>query len=375
MALAPAMGHHHALRSQPPFCLFVAALACSACSGDDGDDRPGLPPVTAVKATPQAQCVANVIGIGEIDLENDYLPHVVHCENGGANFEALKAQAIAARSVVYQSMATHGNICDGQGCQVYSCGSEPTEEQRRAVAETAGQILTYNGQITYGFFVAGDPNTAPPDCVGKPGAKTESLVTYNEGAVGDDVEQTELGWVYQPGEGGYGTNRGCMSQWGARCLENNFGYRAEDILRTYYGADIEILHAQGECVGPAPEPQPTPPEPPAPACDAVLAPGEVLFADEWVSSCNGRFTLWMQSDGNVVLYEEATGKALWNTQTVGTKQPALVMQEDGNFVLYDGNGAAVWHTSTHGHPGAMMRVEDAGNVVVWNGWTPIWSAR
>ena len=43
----------------------------------------------------------NVQGIGPVPTESDYVPHVVACENGAASFEALKAQAVAARSYAY----------------------------------------------------------------------------------------------------------------------------------------------------------------------------------------------------------------------------------------------------------------------------------
>lgn len=331
-----------------------------------------------VQAKPEAVCNVKVTGIGTLDLEKDYLPHVVHCENGGANFEALKAQAIAARSVAYHTIATHGQICDSQGCQVYSCGSEPTAEERLAVAETAGQVLTYNGQLTYAFFVAGDSNTAAPTCEGNLGANTEKYVTQNLGAVGHQVEQTSLGWIFDVDDAGYGTNRGCMSQWGARCLENNYGYSAEQILRTYYGGDIEIMQAHGACVDDAPPAPPAAddPEPLPPVdCDPWLEPNEVLLGNEAISSCNDRFTLWMQGDGNVVLYENATGRPLWNSRTVGTVDPVLVMQTDGNFVLYDGAGTPAWHASTHGNPGATMRVTDTGNLLIQRDGATLWKAR
>jgi hypothetical protein len=133
--------------------------------------------------------------------------------------------------------------------------------------------------------------------------------------------------------------------------------------------------ACGAAVPPAPEP----PAPEPPATDggqpcAVLAPDQALWVNEAITSCNGRFTLVMQDDGNVVLYENGGG-AVWHSQTHGTAGRVVVMQTDGNFVLYDGAGAPLWHTGTHGHPGAMMRVEDDGNVVVWNGWTALWKAR
>lgn len=193
-----------------------------------------------------AHCDVNVEGQGVIDMEADYLPHVITCENGGANLEALKAQAIAARSVAYYAVETEGSICDSQGCQVYSCGNEPTDLAYQAVMETSGLYLMYDSTLTYGFYVAGDSNTAPPACVGVSGA-TENYVTYNEGRSGTDVIQTDLGYVGPPG---FGQNRGCMGQWGARCLENDNGYDYLGILRFYYGDDIEVVQALGDCVTP-----------------------------------------------------------------------------------------------------------------------------
>ncbi len=231
-------------------CAFGLVISCMA--DDDtpefrGVYSPGLE-AWVPSPIPEAYCQIYVEGTGWVDTETDYLPHVITCENGGANLEALKAQAIAARSVAYYSMANGGSICDGQGCQVYSCGASPSAMAYQAVTETSGVYLNFNNVLTYAFYVAGDPNTAPPSCVGTPGVGTEGWVTYNEGQSGSAVEQTELGWVFDVGEPGYGQNRGCMSQWGARCLENSNGYDYADILRFFYGADINMTQAQGSCV-------------------------------------------------------------------------------------------------------------------------------
>ncbi|NJK32065.1 MAG: hypothetical protein HC927_06400 [Deltaproteobacteria bacterium] len=196
----------------------------------------------------KAYCSVYVEGKGWKSMETDYLPRVITCENGGANLEALKAQAIAARSVAYYNMSEKGSICDSQGCQVYTCGKKPSAKAYQAVAETSGMYLSHDEVLTYGFYVAGDPNTNSPTCVGTPGVGTEGWVTYNKNKTGTGVKQTKLGWVFKPTDKGYGQNRGCMSQWGARCLENQAGYGYMDILRFYYGADIEVLEAQGACV-------------------------------------------------------------------------------------------------------------------------------
>jgi len=239
----------------------VVGLAAAACDVEPRDgieprdaELPLQQPVPGVRVPaplPGAHCSIQVDGVGTLDMEDDYLPHVIQCENGGANLEALKAQAISARSVAYYNIETSGSICDSQGCQVYSCGSTPQAIHYQAVQETSGVYLNYNDTLTYGFYVAGDNNTAPPACVGVSGA-TEGWVTYNQGNAGTSVEQTELGFVHAPGDSGYGQNRGCMSQWGARCLENDNGYDYVDILRFYYGDDIELTQGEGACVLPLP---------------------------------------------------------------------------------------------------------------------------
>ena len=239
--------------------LWIALACITACDGEertqsrDGElplqSRPAVFEVPAPLS--EAHCTVSVDGIGAISVEDDYLPHVIQCENGGANLEALKAQAIAARSVVYYSIETAGSICDGQGCQVYSCGSDPEPVHYQAVAETSGMYLMYNATLTYGFYVAGDADAAAPSCVGNDaGATTEHWITYNAGKSGTDVVQTELGFVHAPGDSGYGQNRGCLGQWSSRCLENDNGYDALAILRFFYGEDIETPQAQGDCVTP-----------------------------------------------------------------------------------------------------------------------------
>jgi MYXO-CTERM domain-containing protein len=201
----------------------------------------------AVAPPGSALCEITVNGVGTLSMEDDYLPHVITCENGGANLQALKAQAIAARSVAYYSILTSGSICDGQGCQVYSCGAAPSAKAYQAVKETAGMYLTFANTLTYGFYVAGDSGASPPGCIDY-GGSTSHYVTYNQGKTGGAVEQTSLGYIGPPG---FGQNRGCMSQWGARCLENSNGYDYGAILRFYYGEDIGIVQATGSCVAPA----------------------------------------------------------------------------------------------------------------------------
>ncbi len=191
-----------------------------------------------------AYCTATVTGVGDVDVENDYLPHVVMCENGGASFEALKAQAVAARSYLYYRLNGTGSIGDGTGDQVYTCGNQPGMAQYMAVAATSGQVLGYMGTQVAAFFVAG-AKQSPPSCTGGTNdpTGTEHYVTYNQGKSGDTIDQTPLGFV---SPGNY-ANRGCLSQNGSDCLSDD-GMLYDEILRFYYGEDIELVQALGACV-------------------------------------------------------------------------------------------------------------------------------
>ncbi len=191
-----------------------------------------------------AYCEATVVGTGLVDVETDYLPNVVNCENGAADFEALKVQAVSARSYLYYKLDTSGEIGDGTGDQVYSCAREPGPDHLAAVAETAGQVLRYRDVQVAAFYVAGAHQVGPA-CTGGSDdpTNTEHYVTYNQGNSGDDLVQTTLGWV----DPGNYANRGCMSQNGSHCLAAQ-GWDYAAILPFYYGEDIELVAAEGPCV-------------------------------------------------------------------------------------------------------------------------------
>jgi hypothetical protein len=113
---------------------------------------------------------------------------------------------------------------------------------------------------------------------------------------------------------------------------------------------------------------------PPPSCGLVdfnttITPGELR------SSCNGRYLLAHQHDGNVVVYRTDHGLTpLWASNTAGHDSDGLVMQSDGNLVLY-GPAGALFHTGTHGHPGAVLFVQDDGNLVIYApGNLPIWAS-
>jgi hypothetical protein len=99
-----------------------------------------------------------------------------------------------------------------------------------------------------------------------------------------------------------------------------------------------------------------------------LAPGQ----GKW--SCDGRFHLIYQGDGNVVLYD-LVGQPLWSTRTNGQAAGLFAMQTDGNLVVYKPGGTAIWNTRTHGNGGAGLAIQDDGNLVIYDtSWRALWSS-
>jgi hypothetical protein len=97
------------------------------------------------------------------------------------------------------------------------------------------------------------------------------------------------------------------------------------------------------------------------------------MAGESLVSCDGRFGLKMQADGNLVLYVIAEDRALWASNTNTYRGPYAIMQGDGNLVLYS-LGDYVWDSATNGHPGATLDLQDDGNLVVYDAAGPIWAS-
>ena len=113
----------------------------------------------------------------------------------------------------------------------------------------------------------------------------------------------------------------------------------------------------------------------------TLDAGESLESGQALTSANGRYTLVMQTDGNLVLYEgePSIATAVWATNTwelPEESRPARAdMQEDGNFVLYSAFGVPAWATGTDGYPGATLVLQDDRNIVVYAAdGRPLWAS-
>ncbi|MFD7907383.1 DUF6531 domain-containing protein [Kitasatospora sp. NPDC059747] len=95
----------------------------------------------------------------------------------------------------------------------------------------------------------------------------------------------------------------------------------------------------------------------------TLSSGAVIKSGASLASNSVR--LVMQTDGNLVLYSVATSQPLWSSGTTGNPGAWATMQADGNFVVYDTNRKSLW-TSNTSAAGAFAKIQDDGNLVVYD---------
>lgn len=98
----------------------------------------------------------NLIFINVVDIQS-YLKGVLPYEmSPDWPLEALKAQAVAARNFAYSNQNKHSqygfDLCNTQDCQVYYGTNNMSDLTNRAVDETYGQLLTYNGEVAELFY-------------------------------------------------------------------------------------------------------------------------------------------------------------------------------------------------------------------------------
>jgi len=100
-----------------------------------------------------------------------------------------------------------------------------------------------------------------------------------------------------------------------------------------------------------------------------LGPNQELTANQYMASPNGLAQLYMQDDGNLVLYFRYGSQwlAQWATGTQGNPGAYAVMQaSDGNFVVYGPQGNVLWASNTAGVANCVIAVQDDGNVVIYD---------
>jgi len=119
-----------------------------------------------------------------------------------------------------------------------------------------------------------------------------------------------------------------------------------------------------------------------PGTQNQLPAGQRLLRGQELVSPSGRFHLVMQADGNLVIYDGAPGQnPIWATgtwnQTDQRRPTHADMQTDGNFVLYNDANQPAWAAGVVGSTfiNPYLEMQDDGNLVIYhNGRTPIWAS-
>lgn len=158
--------------------------------------------------------------INDVSLE-DYIKGVVPSEMPSSwELEALKAQAIAARSYALANLGKRASLGydlkDTPEDQAYGGASAETSKTNRAVDETSGLVLTYNYKVVSAFYSAsaGGQTVTAKEAWGNDVPYVRSVPSFD-----DNVKKN-----------GHGIG---MSQHGANNLAKQ-GYNAYQILNYFY---------------------------------------------------------------------------------------------------------------------------------------------
>ncbi|GBC92952.1 Amidase enhancer [bacterium HR15] len=137
-----------------------------------GSERTRLKPFRgAMEWQPLPQHNGKLLTINWVRLD-DYLKAVLPVEIPPRfHPEALKAQAVAARSFTFRRLNRHRDrgydLCDSEHCQLYGGVQAEHPATNRAVEATAGEVLWYNGRVFEALYCGNcGGHTAPNEQVG-----------------------------------------------------------------------------------------------------------------------------------------------------------------------------------------------------------------
>jgi stage II sporulation protein D len=109
--------------------------------------------------------------VDELDVEQ-YLRGMGEVRDPSWPAASLRVQAIVARTYALRAMKASGEICDTQRCQVYLGQQAEYGAMDKAVADTAGKVLTYRGGFAAAVYSANGAGVSatPQEGFGTPDA-------------------------------------------------------------------------------------------------------------------------------------------------------------------------------------------------------------
>jgi len=104
--------------------------------------------------------------------------------------------------------------------------------------------------------------------------------------------------------------------------------------------------------------------------DIKLHATEIAPGHQWTA---GKYRMHFTGTGNLELWDTTSRRLLWHTATRGRDAARMVMQDDGNLVIYDKRGRPLWASGTDGNRSAYLTLRTDGNVVIYSQDNrPIW---
>lgn len=96
-----------------------------------------------------------------------------------------------------------------------------------------------------------------------------------------------------------------------------------------------------------------------------------LYPGQQIETPDRRYKLLLQEDGNLVLYSPRG--AIWASGTDGRSVANLSLLANGNLVLHDNDGNAMWQSRTAGAGASRLVLQEDGNLVLYNDSRPTWN--
>lgn len=119
-----------------------------------------------------------------------------------------------------------------------------------------------------------------------------------------------------------------------------------------------------------PKPKPEPKASPKPnwSTESVFATSVLEVNQAWTTN---RIRMVMQTDGNLVVYNEQS-KPIWASMTFGQNHRAI-FQQDGNLVIHNAEDRPIWASQTWGREGAQLVLRADAKVVIVHNGSVVWS--
>jgi hypothetical protein len=160
----------------------------------------------------------------KLNIDTSWLPHVLAAQQAEAgiklNTEALKALAVADRSLLYYTLGQKGWITSGHGAPDCDLTLTPTKDMKTAATFTEREFLQFDNAPLIGYVANGD-------------SKSKQYVTDNFNLSENDVQPTSLGSARTD------ANRGALSIISAEKMAEE-GADYVDILKHFYGDDAQL---------------------------------------------------------------------------------------------------------------------------------------